>query len=372
MNSTEPTILVHRTNNLTTITLNRPRALNAINLEMVDLMIDALKTAQTDGTKLIVITGNGERGLSGGGDIKEMASNNASQAHVFINREYQLDLMIAQSKIPVIGIMAGITMGGGIGLTGHAALRIVTENSRLAMPETRIGIMPDVGGNHLLAKSPGRIGEYLALSATSMNAADAIALGFADILIPEANIPALLQKLADHTDNPDTLAGDLYALAEEHSITPEAAPLLAQKVWVDTLFERALDRSSDVTIETALAPGAMALADWAVNAVKKLVHLADSSEDKNQRELATTLKEMCPTSLAVSLAQIQRTRALSLELEEVFADDERILGRMFLRNDFVEGVRALVIDKDQQPKWQPARIEDLDATEVARILDPRN
>lgn len=364
-------ILVNKINSLTRITLNRPRALNAINLQMVEEMLVAVETAQTDGTTIIVIDGAGERGLSGGGDIKEMALDGAKNAHRFIEREYVLDLLIAQSRVPVVGIMSGIAMGGGIGVTGHSTLRIVTENSRLAMPEAKIGIIPDVGGNKLLAASPGRLGEYLAVTSESMNAADAIALGFADLLIPGDEIERFIAALAESESAAASHAA-LFDFAQGFAVTPGSSELLEKQLWIDQLFERALERSSAVTLETVTSPGAMELADWAVQSATMLVHLAESSDEKEHTSFAEALRQMSPTSVAVSLAQIARTRALSLDLAGVLEDDKRILTRLFVMPDFSEGVRSLVIDKDQNPKWQPATIEELDATVVARVLDPQS
>lgn len=365
--SAEKLILVDKKETLTRITLNRPKVLNAINLQMVNQMIKAMQNAQTDGTRIIIIDGAGERGLSGGGDIKEMAAENAKNAHKFISREYELDLMIATSKVPVIGIMSGITMGGGIGLSGHSHLRIVTETSRLAMPETKIGIMPDVGGNLLLSKSPGKLGEYLALTATSMDAADAIALGFADLLIPEAKIEHFIEELKA-TDLEET---DFYQIANTYAEEPRQSALLEGQKWIDPLLERALKKLRTLTTESMSEPGAQALADAAISSVQKLVKLVEYSDQAEHATLANNLREMSPISLAVSIAQIARTRALGLGIKEVLEDDLRILTRLFERPDFVEGVRALVIDKDLNPKWTPEKIEQLDTSEVARVLDPQ-
>lgn len=363
----EKLILVDKKETLTRITLNRPKALNAINLQMVNQMIKAMQIAQTDGTRIIIIDGAGERGLSGGGDIKEMAAENAKNAPKFISREYELDLMIATSKVPVIGIMSGITMGGGIGLSGHSHLRIVTETSRLAMPETKIGIMPDVGGNLLLSKSPGKLGEYLALTATNMDAADAIALGFADLFVPEAKIEQFIEEL-NATNLEET---DFYQIANTYADEPGPSALLKEQKWIDPLLEKAFKKLTEVTTENMSEPGARALAESAISSVQTLVNLTESSDKNEHVALAKTLREMSPTSLAVSIAQIARTRALGLGIKEVLEDDLRILTRLFNRPDFVEGVRALVIDKDQSPKWKPERIEQLDASEVARVLDPQ-
>lgn len=349
METNDAPVLVERVGHTTHLTLNRPRAINALTSEMIEIAIDAFERAETDGSQSIIITGAGERGLCGGGDIKEMAHNGAKDAHEFIEREYVLDLMTAESSIPVVGIMDGITMGGGIGLSGHAAIRIVTERSRLAMPETRIGIVPDVGGHLLLARAPGRIGEYLAVSSGHMNAGDAIALGFADHYVPSDQLEPLIAALA--AEGSDRAAIDAV-VARFAEAAPESK-LLTEQGWIDELFDEAL--TGDTTD----------LAEWAVAAATKLVQLAE----ERGLELATSLREVSPTSVAVTLAQIDRTRSLNLSLERVLRDDLRVLTRLF-RGDFVEGVRARVIDKDNAPAWSPARIEALDVSAIAEIINP--
>ncbi|MEB4615569.1 enoyl-CoA hydratase/isomerase family protein, partial [Leucobacter sp. M11] len=168
---TEATVLVRRAGHLTRITLNRPAKLNAITREMTEGIRAALLAAEQDGSSAVVIDGAGERGLSGGGDIRELAGGEPEAVEAFLRSEYAMDHLTATLGIPVVGIMDGITMGGGIGLTGHAPIRVVTERSRLAMPEVRIGLAPDVAGHLLLARAPGRLGEYLALTGESMTGA---------------------------------------------------------------------------------------------------------------------------------------------------------------------------------------------------------
>lgn len=343
--SPEPLVLARREGPITRITLNRPRAINALNLEMFRLLQRALDTAGSDGSTAILLDGSGERGFSGGGDIKEISSGDA---RTILASEYRVDHAIGASKVPVIGWMDGITMGGGIGLTGHAAHRIVTERSRLAMPEARIGIVPDVGGHLLLAGAPGRLGELLAVTAGEMGPGDAIALGFADRFVPSERLEALGAALREGED-PESA---IRRLAEP---APESA-LAAEGEWWDPIAESAL--------------GGAPLGEDPVAASLRLIRLLESDGDPRARRTATAIRAMCPTSIAVTLAQIDRTRRLGLALAEVLADDLRVLGRLATRADFAEGVRAQVIDKDRDPHWRPGRIEDLDPAELAAILAP--
>lgn len=342
----EPLILSRREGAITRITLNRPRAINALNLEMFEALTEAFAVANADGSRAILLDGAGERGFCGGGDIKEISSGDARR---ILAAEYRLDHAVATSAVPVVGIMDGICMGGGIGLTGHAEHRVVTERSRLAMPEARIGIAPDVGAHLLLAAAPGRLGELLAVTAREMGAGDAIAVGFADRFVPSERLAWLGEALALGADPAEAIE----RLAED---APES-PLLAEREWWTPLAD------------DAFGPGE-AEAD-PIGAALRLIRALAASDRPEAVATAATARAMCPTSLAATLAQIDRTRTRGLGLADVLADDLRVVGRLGARPDFAEGVRAQVIDKDRNPRWSPARLEDLDADELRAVLDPR-
>lgn len=340
----EPLILVDRVGAITRVTLNRPRAINALNTEMFDGIDAALESAT--GSNAIVLDGAGERGFCGGGDIKQIAFGGDPRA--LFGAEYAVDYRVSASPIPVVAIMDGIAMGGGIGLGGHAAFRVVTERSRLAMPEARIGIMPDVGGHFLLARAPGRLGEYLAITASEMGPADAIALGFADTLILSERIEQLRDALAAGAD-PEA------ALADFAEPVPEA-PLLAVRDWFDPIADEALG-----SVDAVADP---------VGAIVALLAALESSADERALATAETVRGMCPLSLAVTVAQLARTRAAQLDVAGVLEDDYRVVPRLAVHANFAEGVRAQLVDKDRNPQWIPARVEDLDPREVAEILAP--
>ena len=218
------------------VTLDRPQALNALSFEMIHGahgVFDAWRDDSEVG--VIVLDGAGERGFCAGGDIRELygyATNDGhAEAHEFFRTEYRLDAAIARYPKPVVAIMDGITMGGGIGLAGHASIRIVTERSRVAMPETRIGFTPDVGGSWLLANAPGELGVHLALNARTMDAADALHAGFADAFVPSERIPHLLQALAERAD-PGSPA-EIVMLFDE---TPGPSALALSRDWVDACY----------------------------------------------------------------------------------------------------------------------------------------
>lgn len=350
-----PLVLARRIGAITHVTLNRPRAINALTSEMFTLLDAALSAAQDDGSRAILLDGAGERGFCGGGDVKEISSGDT---RAILASEYAVDAAIASASVPVVAVMDGITMGGGIGLAGHAAVRIVTERSRLAMPEVRIGIVPDVGGHLLLAAAPGRLGEYLAVTAGEMTGGDAIALGFADFFVPSERLPALANALAAE----DHVTGDAHTDVEAVVARfAEAAPpsaLLAVQAWWDPIAEVALGG----------APGRV-FADPAGAALR----LADTLAAAASPEAASTagiMRAMSPTSVAITLAQIERTRDERLDLAQVLADDLRVLVRLGALPDFREGVRAQVIDKDRAPRWSPARLEDLRPEVLDAVLDP--
>lgn len=350
--SADALLLVCREGAMTHITLNRPRAINALNLEMFEGLTAALDPRVLGDSNAVLLDGAGDRGFCGGGDVKEISSGNP---HQILSTEYRLDYAIAMSEVPVVAIMDGITMGGGIGLGGHAAFRIVTERSRLAMPEARIGIVPDVGGHLLLARAPGRLGELLAITSGEMTAGDAIALGFADSFVPSQRLKQLSELLASGVDPQTAIA----AVAE----APPQSSLLEARVWWDPIAEGALDGAGS-------GSGAEAASDAALDAVIRLLRVLEDDQSVEAQRVLTNVRGMCPTSIAVTLAQIARTRDLKLELAEVLADDLRVVVRLASRPDFAEGVRAQVIDKDRAPRWDPARVEDLDPAEFRALLAP--
>jgi enoyl-CoA hydratase len=348
--STDALLLLRREGAITHITLNRPRAINALNLEMFEGLSDALLPTVLGDSTAVLLDGAGERGFCGGGDVKEISSGDPQQ---ILSTEYQLDYTIATSVVPVVAVMDGITMGGGIGLGGHAAFRIVTERSRLALPEVRIGIVPDVGGHFLLARAPGRLGELIAITAAELTAGDAIALGFADHFVQSQRLPQLRDALASGV-NP---AAAIAAVAEA---APTSA-LLEARSWWDPLAEAALGGKRDALHEDV---------DGALDALIRLLRGLEGDRGDNPQRVLRSIREMCPVSIAVTLAQIERTRVLQLELAEVLADDLRVVVRLASRPDFAEGVRAQIIDKDRSPRWNPARIEDLDPVELRALLAP--
>lgn len=309
------------------IVLNRPRAINALTQGMVTAIAAQLEAwAVDDSVRSVVLTGAGERGLCAGGDIVAMytdaTAGDGSAAERFWRDEYAMDALIARYPKPFIAIMDGVTLGGGVGISAHAAHRVVTERSKVGMPETTIGYIPDVGGTWLLSQAPGELGTYLALSATSVGPGDAIALGLADYYVPSESLPALLESLSRVEPVETSLA--------EHSSEPPLVSLAPERDWIDEAFA-----GDDLAAILARIQG---------------------------REIASVIAGKSPTALAVTLAALRRARGLP-DLEAALAQDLRVSLRCLRSPDFAEGIRAQVVDKDRNPRWSPARVEDVTGVE---------
>ena len=323
------------------ITLNRPRALNALSTEMVCAMHTALAAWASDPrVALVLLDGAGERGLCAGGDIRAVyeavRSGNPNAAVAFFRTEYRLNYLIARYPKPFVAIMDGLVMGGGIGVSGHASHRVVTERSELAMPETAIGFVPDVGGTHLLRNAPAEFGTYLGLTGSRIGAPDAIACGLADFLVPSEELQASIKQL-ETCETPDMLEDALRGRASDRS----PGKLAAQGSWIRESF-------SAHTVEEIFAALAQHLSPEAGVALGEL-------------------RTKSPTSLKVTLAALRNARKwnnLALCLEQEF----RIAQVCLRKDDFMEGIRAAIIDKDRRPCWHPERLEEVTSQEVERYF----
>ena len=329
------------------ITLNRPKALNALTLQMVRDLRACLLAWQDDAAICAVaIRGSNKDGVFGafcaGGDIRflhqaALAGNPAIED--FFTEEYALNHLIHSYPKPYIAFMDGIVMGGGMGISQGAALRLVTERTKMAMPETAIGLFPDVGGGYFLSRCPGRVGEYLALTGDAVSPANAVAWGLADVLVDSSTLPALWDGLAS---------------------TPFSAP--------DDVLEWFATKSIAASAGGTSATGQFDAYFSHPNALAILQALEAAKSDEWATATAATLRKRSPLMVAVVLEQIRRARNMTL------ADDLR-MERDMVRHCFnlrpgaasetVEGIRALAVDKDHKPQWNPARLEDVTAEMVA-------
>ncbi|QKW25814.1 enoyl-CoA hydratase/isomerase family protein [Streptomyces seoulensis] len=321
------------------ITLDRPKALNALTHEMVRRIDAALAQWEHDpAVETVVVSGAGERGLCAGGDIRAIHDDarygDGSAAEAFWRDEYRLNARIARYPKPYVALMDGIVMGGGVGVSAHGSVRIVTERSRIAMPETGIGFVPDVGGTHLLALAPGELGTHLALTGAQIGADDALLCGLADHYVPSAHLTDLLTDLADLP---------VHDALERHVQQPAEGELAARREWIDACY--AADTVEEI-VQRLLARGGPAA-----------------------EEAAETLLAKSPTALKVTLAALRRARRLG-PLERVL-DQEYRVSRACLRGpDLVEGIRAQVIDKDRDPHWSPRTLAEVTEADVARFFLP--
>jgi enoyl-CoA hydratase len=326
--------------------LNRPKANNAVTLEMFHDIDKALDVFEADPTiAVILLEGAGERGLCAGGDIRalwESSKVRGDLGKILWRDEYILNARTKKFPKPYVAFMDGIVMGGGVGLSAHASHRVVTDKTKLAMPEVGLGFFPDVGGTWLLSHSPGEIGTYFGLTGQTMNGPDAIHAKFADAVVPSAKLPALREALTKVA--PGATSADVRKLIDGFSTGEKAGPVAAQQATIDALF--AHDRMEDI-----------------VAALQR-----DGSEFA--QTTLKTLNEKSPRGMVVTLKLLRLARTAS-SLEECLVREYRAALEVFASDDFREGVRAAVIDKDRNPKWAPPRIEDVTPDMVAPYFAER-
>lgn len=315
------------------ITLNRPKALHALNLPMCEAMTGALLDWRGDeAVRSVLIDHAGERGFCAGGDIRMIAESGAgdvSEAKAFFRTEYRLnDLMFRYPK-PVTAVVDGIVMGGGVGISEPADFRIATERTTYAMPETGIGLFPDVGGGWFLPRLPGETGTWIALTGARLKAADTVALGIHTHFVPAEIIEAFKDALLAG-DAPDAVAGRFAA-------DPGPAPHVVHRAAIDRLF-------AHDTVEAIFSALAADGSEWALS------------------QLAV-LKTKSPQALKVTLRQLRLGRTMTSFADNMVME-YRLGGRIVSSHDFQEGVRAVVVDKDNTPSWSPAALAGVDEAQL--------
>ena len=324
------------------LSLNRPSALNALTLPMVHAMTQALLAwLDDDAVKCVVIDHADGRGFCAGGDIaflRDSAINDGGvSGRKFFHDEYQLNHLLFTYPKPVVAFMDGITMGGGVGISQPARFRVATENTKFAMPETGIGLFPDVGGGWYLSRLEGRVGQFLALTGSRVAGAGCLALGLATHYVPSSALAEAKMRIA--SEDVERLDGILGTLSE----TPPASKI------VDTLVQ--INRH------------------FASNALEGiLTSLEGDDSDWAMKELAT-LRTKSPQTCKVALRQLDESLKLT-DFADNMAMEYRIASRMLVRPDFAEGVRAVIVDKDNSPKWDPATAEGVTDALVDAIFAP--
>jgi enoyl-CoA hydratase len=322
------------------ITLDRAEALNAVTYEMCLGISKALEAWRDDDrVKLILIDAEGERAFSAGGDIRELydtgISGNYGYGQKFWYDEYRMNADIAEYSKPIVSFLQGFTMGGGVGVGCHASHRIVGESSQIAMPECGIGLVPDVGGSNLLAGAPGHLGEFLGMTGTRMGPADAVFCGFADLYVPEDNWEHLKSALC--------VTGDVSVLDRARQDAPPSQRGDVEQADIDRVFSL----PSAAAIRNALATSEM---PYAARALKGI----DAGS---------------PISVSSALAMVRSARSNGT-LREALKSEYRFTYRSMEHGDFLEGIRAQVIDKDREPAWRHDGLDTVRPEEVTAMLAP--
>lgn len=322
----DASVLIRVEGRLGRITLNRPRQINALTRPMVnDIQAALTKWVDDPAVDVVLIDGAGDRGLCAGADIRALRQSildGTDEAMTFLADEYVMNATLAGYPKPIVAYQRGITFGGGLGVSAHCSLRIVTEDSQLAMPETLIGLWPDVGILYLLGRAPGRLGVHAALVGARLDAGDAIRAGLADRFVPAGELEGLTESLRTGTV-PDV-------------DTPAPAGSLAGADWIDECY--------------------------AFDTAEQILAALQSHPDPAARAAGSTLAGMAPTSVKVTLRAVRA--AASMTLNEVLTQDLRLARHFLTRPDLPEGIRAQVVDKDRTPRWQPARLADVSDPDV--------
>ncbi|PXA99759.1 enoyl-CoA hydratase [Nostoc sp. 3335mG] len=322
------------------IRLNRPKAIHALNTGMCRDMLAALQEWRADLSVEAVLIDHAEgRGFCAGGDIRMIAESGAgdgSAAREFFHTEYRLNHLLFTYAKPIVAFMDGITMGGGVGISQPAKYRVATENTKFAMPETGIGLFPDVGGGWYLSRLPGRIGQYLALAGARIDGAECLALGLASHYLPAAALEEAKSRIAGEPQQIDVVLRDL-------SVEPPEAKLLAHREPIDRLF------ASD-TLEEVLAALDADLSDFAAATL-------------------ATLKTKSPQAMKVSLKLLLDGRTMPT-FEDEMRQEYAVGSHVVQRHDFIEGVRAVILDKDNAPRWNPATPEEVSDHVIDQIFAP--
>ena len=303
------------------ITLNRPRARNALTTPMVLEMGEQLRAWESDdNVRAVLIRGAGDHGLCAGGDVKAMRSSaiaHDGEVVEFFRAEYRLNGQVSAFPKPYVAIMDGITMGGGVGISAHGSVRVVTERTAFAMPEVTIGIAPDVGATWLLSHAPGELGTYAGLTGSTLTSADVIHLGLADHLVPSDRLDELMARVQ---------SDDVESAVRGVAVPSPPSTLAGAREWIDECFGH--------------------------DTVTVILDALDASAVVEARDTARLIRTKSPTAVAVTLASLRRARDLA-SLDDALEQEFVVSCNLIHGHDAIEGVRALLIDKDQSPAWDP-------------------
>ncbi len=333
-------VLIFREGKAGRIRLNRPKAIHALTTSMCVAVLEALEAWREDAAVEVVLIDHGEgRGFCAGGDIRMIAESGAgdgSEAREFFREEYRMNHRLFTYAKPIVAFMDGITMGGGVGISQPAKYRVATENTKFAMPETRIGLFPDVGGGWYLSRLPGRVGQYLAVTGHRIDGAECVALGLATHYLTSAALDEAKTRIAA---DPQHIAAILDDLSE----TPPEARLLVHREQIDRLF--ASDKLEEIVTAIESDGG-----EWAT------------------AQLAT-IGGKSPQAMKVSLKLLLDGKTMPT-FEDEMRQEFAVASHIVQRHDFIEGVRALIVDKDNAPRWNPATIDGVSDHLIDQIFAP--
>ncbi|MFL2654445.1 MAG: enoyl-CoA hydratase/isomerase family protein [Alphaproteobacteria bacterium] len=334
MNDNTEVIFDHK-GSIGLITLNRPKALNALSLSMVKMIHAQLLNWERDNKIVaVVIQGAGDKTFCAGGDIRVLYNKRGTDyGQIYYTNEYLLNVTIFNFSKPFIALMDGVVMGGGAGVSVHGSHRIVTERTLFAMPETSIGLFPDVGASWFLLKCPGEIGMYLGLIGARLSAAD-----------------CLYAKIADYymkSDSLDLLINELSAISNQPGHIDDVICKYTDKVGLNNLSEK------KETIDRC----------FSAESIEKIIENLKSEDDIWSKETIDSLNKMSPTSLKITFRQLRKARTIEA-FENVVAMEYRMANRCFNGHDLFEGIRAVVVDKDRTPKWSPSKVDDISEEDI--------
>ena len=338
----EPEVLLEKRGRIGLITLNKPKALNALSLAMIHGIEPQLKAwAVDDGVDAVVIQGAGEKAFCAGGDIRELYEGRGTDfGPTYYAAEYKLNVLIHTYPKPYIALMDGVTMGGGVGMSVHGSHRVVSDRILFAMPETGIGLFPDIGASWFLPCCPGDIGMYLGLTGHRLRAADTLYAGIGDVHVPAERNDELIAALA----GAEALDGDgVSSILRGFAVDPGDAPLAEHRAAIDRCF-------AGDSVEDILARLAAEDSDWA-------------------RTQIAILATKSPTAMKVTHRQL-RLGARIESIADIMAMEYRIADRCFRGHDLFEGIRAVVIDKDGAPQWDPTTLNAVSDADVDEYFEP--
>lgn len=335
-----------RGGNIGVITLNRPKALNALTQIMLNTLNSQLVDwADASHIKAVIIRAAEGRAFSAGGDLREIYTRkqaNDPDLKTFFRDEYRLNSRICNYPKPYIALLNGITMGGGAGISIHGSHRVATKNLIFAMPETGIGFYPDVGASYFLSRLPYKIGFYLGLTGVKISGDDCFNIGLIDCLVKEENFPEIIYQIADASFSERENTSIINDILNKFSLLSGESSLMQHREKISTYF-------SEPTVE-------------------KIIKALESDKTPWGTEVAEIIKTKSPTSLKITLHALQE--AIDLEFDECMQMEYRITSQMVEQPDFFEGIRAIVIEKDQKPKWQPSTLKSVTHADIEKYFLP--